>query len=140
MKKMGDLADSKRNMKIDFRPRAVMRIMRLELLILLASLSMCIGMPLYFIKFRVYKEKYEEEYYIKKEEKAFEMQQIQDKQEVKMLRTSFDQADMTLTTLQKGKIMGDLELNEKIARLEKQIKSEAIRNERRDKKQVKEEL
>jgi hypothetical protein len=65
MKKMGDLADSRRNMKIDFRPRAVMRIMRLELLILFASLSMCIGMPLYFLKFRGYKEKYVEEYKLK---------------------------------------------------------------------------
>jgi hypothetical protein len=74
MKKMGDLADSKRNMKIDFRPRAVMRIMRLELLIFLASMTMCICMPLYFLKFRVYKDKYIEEYQIKKEEKAFETQ------------------------------------------------------------------
>jgi len=65
MKKMGDLADSRRNMKIDFRPRAVMRIMRLELLILFASLSMCIGMPLYFLKFRNYKEKYVEDYKLK---------------------------------------------------------------------------
>lgn len=96
-----------------------MRIMRLELLILFASLSMCIGMPLYFLKFRVYKEKYVEEYQIKKEEKAMEIQQIQDKQEVKMLRSSFDQTDMTLTTHQKGKIMGDIELNEKIAKLER---------------------
>ena len=68
MKKMGDLADSRRNMKIDFRPRAVMRIMRLELLILFASLSMCVGMPLYFLKFRNYKEKYMEDYNIKKQE------------------------------------------------------------------------
>ena len=62
MKKMGDLADSRRNMKIDFRPRAVMRIMRLELLIFFASISMCIGMPLYFLKFRGYKDKYLQEY------------------------------------------------------------------------------
>jgi hypothetical protein len=93
--------------------------MRLELLIFFASISMCIGMPLYFLKFRNYKEKYVEEYQIKKEENAFEMQQIQEKQEVKMLRNTFDQTDMTLTTVQKGKIMGDIELNEKIAKLEK---------------------
>lgn len=59
-----------------------------------------------------------------------------------MLRNTKDQSDMTLTTLQKGKIMGDVELQEKIAKLEKQIKSEALRNERnerRDKKKIKEE-
>ena len=47
---------------------------------------------------------------------------------------------MTLTTVQKGKIMGDMELSEKIAILEKQIKKEAIRNERKDKKKMKEEI
>jgi hypothetical protein len=47
---------------------------------------------------------------------------------------------MTLSTVQKGKIMGDVELAEKIAKLEKQIKQEAIRNERKDKKKMKEEF
>ena len=56
-----------------------------------------------------------------------------------MLRSTKEQTDMTLTTVQKGKIMGDTELSEKIAKLEKQIKQEAIRNERRDKKKIKEE-
>jgi hypothetical protein len=79
MKKMGDLADSRRNMKIDFRPRAVMRIMRLELLILFASLSMCVGMPLYFLKFRNYKEKYMEDYNIKKQEQKLEILVAQEK-------------------------------------------------------------
>ena len=36
-----------------------------------------------------------------------------------MLRSTKEQTDMTLTTLQKGKIMGDVELAEKIAKLEK---------------------
>ena len=54
---MGDLADSKRNMKIDFRPRVIGRIMRLELLIGLASISACIFMPLYFLKFKGYKSR-----------------------------------------------------------------------------------
>lgn len=72
MRKMGDLAESRRNMKIDFRPRAVMRIMRLELIILLASVTMCVGMPLYFLKFRGYKEKYVEEYKLKKEQQEKE--------------------------------------------------------------------
>ena len=53
---MGDLADSKRNMKIDFRPRVVMRVMRLELIVALFSISMCVGMPLYFLKFKGYKD------------------------------------------------------------------------------------
>ena len=47
---------------------------------------------------------------------------------------------MTLTTVQKGKIMGDVELAEKIKKLESQIKKEAIRNERKDKKRIKEQI
>ena len=47
---------------------------------------------------------------------------------------------MTLTTVQKAKIMGDVELSEKIAKLEKQIKLEAIRNDRSERKKVREDL
>ena len=60
MQKMGDLAESRRNMKSDFRPRAVMRIMRLELLIFGGAMCMCVGMPLYFLNFRHMKVDYQE--------------------------------------------------------------------------------
>ena len=60
MQKLGDMAESKKNMRIDFRPRVVMRVMRVELIILSASLFMCVMMPLYFLKLRPYKEKYME--------------------------------------------------------------------------------
>ena len=53
---MNDLADSRRNMKIDLRPRAVMRIMRFELFVGLFSLSACIMMPLYFFKIKNYRD------------------------------------------------------------------------------------
>lgn len=36
-----------------------------------------------------------------------------------MLRSTKEQTDMTLTTVQKGKIMGDRELADQIAKLEK---------------------
>ena len=59
---MNDLADSRRNMKIDLRPRAVMRIMRFELFVALFSLSACIMMPLYFYKIKNYRERHNEKY------------------------------------------------------------------------------
>ena len=90
MKKMGDLADSRRNMKIDFRPRAVMRIMRLELLIFFAGISMCAIMPFYFLKIRGYKEKYLEEYSLKQKEQSLAQQEEEEKQEIKHLRRNFD--------------------------------------------------
>ena len=58
LSKMGDMADSKKNMRIDFRPRVVMRTMRMELIIAFIGLSMTIMMPLYFIKLRPLQEKY----------------------------------------------------------------------------------
>ena len=58
---MGDMAESKKNMKIDFRPRVVMRVMRHELLIFSASMCACLMIPMYFLKLRPYHEKYIEE-------------------------------------------------------------------------------
>ena len=59
---MNDLAESRRNMKIDLRPRALMRIMRFELFVALFSLSACVMMPLYFYKIKDYRERYNEKY------------------------------------------------------------------------------
>ena len=56
MKKMGDLADSKRNMKIDLRPRVFFRVMRLEALIFLFSCTMCFSLVFYHLKARTYYE------------------------------------------------------------------------------------
>jgi len=71
MQKMGDVAESKRNMLIDLRPRVVMRVMRLELLIFAFSLTMICSLPLYFLKVRPHwnnLNKIAEEQRLKKEE------------------------------------------------------------------------
>lgn len=56
LKKIGDMAESKRNMKIDMRPRVFMRVMRLELFIFAFSATMICSLPLYFLKVRPYYE------------------------------------------------------------------------------------
>ena len=70
LNKLNDMADSRRNMKIDMRPRVLMRTMRLELIIFGAAMCACVAMPLYFLKFKKYQEKYMEEYQLKKDKDA----------------------------------------------------------------------
>lgn len=55
------MAESKRNMKIDTRLRVIGRVMRLELLIFMFSVSAIIGLPLYFLKIKPYRERIHEE-------------------------------------------------------------------------------
>ena len=95
---MGDLAESKRNMKIDFRPRAVMRIMRLELIIFGSAMLMCVGMPLYFLKLRPYKIQYQKDMEIKKQEKL-EQKMIEEEKEEMMYLRDKEQTDMNLSTV-----------------------------------------
>ena len=51
---MNDLADSRRNMKIDLRPRVLMRLMRFEIVIALFSLTACVSFPTYFYYVKPY--------------------------------------------------------------------------------------
>ena len=67
LRKMANLAESKRNMKIDFRPKVVRKVMRTELLIFGFGLCMTFGMPIYFLKVVPYLEKYNEENALKLE-------------------------------------------------------------------------
>ena len=64
---MGDMADSRRNMRIDLRPKVVMRTMRVELLIFGAGIAACLMMPLYFLKLRPYGENWFQEIKDRKE-------------------------------------------------------------------------
>ena len=64
---MADMADSRRNMRVDMRPRVFMRTMRVELFIFAGALCMWIGMPLYFLKLRPYYEKQRQENQLRKE-------------------------------------------------------------------------
>ena len=52
VKKMGEVAASKRNMKIDMRPSVLVRTMTGEVLLGLLSLCAVIAMPVYWLKIR----------------------------------------------------------------------------------------
>ena len=131
---MADMAESKKNMKIDFRPRVVMRVMRLELLIFSASMCACLMLPLYFLKLRPYKEKYLEEMAERKEILAQEQIAKEELEEYRMLQTR-DSKDMTLTTAQKATMQGEQNISDRIAFLEREIKREAIKDDQRARKE-----
>ena len=71
MQKMGDMAESKRNMTIDWRPRVVMRVLRFELILALCGLSACFLMPFYFLKIVPARQRLEEELEEKKEQDRY---------------------------------------------------------------------
>ena len=47
---MAALAESRKNMAIDMRPKVLMKVMSLELLIALFALTMTVCVPFYFLK------------------------------------------------------------------------------------------
>ena len=57
-------------MRIDMRPRAVAKIMSMELTLLVFALVAALGLPIYFLKIR----KMQEEYVDKKMDEIFEAQ------------------------------------------------------------------
>ena len=62
MKKMRTIMDSRRNMRVDMRPKVVARTMTKELLLVFVALSACVIFPLYFLKLRHIKAEYTEKY------------------------------------------------------------------------------
>ena len=59
---MGKVAESRKNMRIDFRPKVVARTMTWELILASISLAAVVSLPLYFIKVKPIFQKYQEEY------------------------------------------------------------------------------
>ena len=49
---MKNVAESRKNMKIDMRPKVLMRTMTGEVLLVLCSVMAVIAMPVYFLKVR----------------------------------------------------------------------------------------
>jgi hypothetical protein len=49
---MAAMKDSRRNMRVDMRPKVVARVMTKELLLLLFAVTAIFGMPLYFFRIK----------------------------------------------------------------------------------------
>jgi hypothetical protein len=57
-KGMQQVAESKKNMKIDMRPKVLFRTMSSELIIFAFGFTMIVGLPLYFLKIKPMQEDY----------------------------------------------------------------------------------
>ena len=55
-RKLRDLQDSRRNMRVDMRPKVVAKIMSKELVLFGLALIAAVGMPLYYLKIARIKE------------------------------------------------------------------------------------
>ena len=52
MDKMRRVAESRQSMRIDMRPKVVMRTMTIELMVASLGVCFCLGMPFYFFKIK----------------------------------------------------------------------------------------
>ena len=66
------MKDSKRNMRIDMRPKVVARVMNKEIILFIFAIIAAAGMPIYFLKVHKAKEDYAEK----------ELQKIWDKDDI----------------------------------------------------------
>ena len=98
MKKMADVAESRRSMRIDMRPKVLIRVMKVELLWGLFSLTAMVSLPLYFLKIKPYRERLaEEQMQFDDEEKQLQELKLREREEIKRLRYR-NQQDMSLST------------------------------------------
>ena len=51
-KGMAAIKDSRSNMKVDMRPKVLMRVMTKEIILILFAFTAIVGMPLYFLKIK----------------------------------------------------------------------------------------
>jgi len=98
---MHNVAESRRNMRIDLRPKVAIRVMKVELLIAAAALSMCAMMPIYFLKIKPAQELRNMEDEVLKDERELQAHLALEREEVKKLRFR-DPHDASLTTFQKN--------------------------------------
>ena len=84
---MNNVAESRRNMRIDMRPKVVARVMSKELILLGLALTCAVGMPLYFYKLKALKDDY-----VRKNENALiakQEEELKQKRLAKLQRNTF---------------------------------------------------
>ena len=117
---MARVAESKKHRRIDWRPKVFIRVMRLELAFFFLFCVMVTAMPWYFWKGQYIIEEYE----ARRQAKVKLDLKREALEREKMVRESLkEQKAMgrVLTTAEKGKLMTDVELAEKIKQLEKEV-------------------
>ena len=114
-------------MRVDMRPGVVAKVMTKELLLFGLALLATASMPVYFYKVKPMKEKYAME----QQEKLLEGKSLQDIQPKKPMSLASTRMDMSVSTSDKlQQRYSDIQIKREIEKAEKELREEAIRNER----------
>ncbi|TNV84204.1 hypothetical protein FGO68_gene3399 [Halteria grandinella] len=137
-RKLKDLQDSRRNMRVDMRPKVVAKIMSKELFLFLFALLAAAGMPLYFYKVHGLREQMTEKEYQKvldKQDREEEQRKVQKQQSIQYAQGIARGRGVDLVKRTDEKLRerySEEEIKREIERAERELEREALYNERVD--------
>ena len=130
---MKRVAESKKNMSIDMRPRVLIRTMTGEVILASMSLMAVIAMPVYWLKIRpVQMAGVERRNELKREEWVKEDDRYQ-RERKRYIKQNLHN-DMSLTTHEKASFLSKEQRAEKIRQMEKEYERDLLRAKRDDRR------
>ena len=137
VQKMKNVAESRKNMKIDMRPKVLMRTMTGEVLLVLCSVMAVIAMPVYFLKVRPvqlagveHREQMKKDQWVKDDE-------LHQKQRQQYIKGNL-RSDLSLTTTEKGSILTKEQRQQKIKKMEREYERQLLQAKRHDRQMAQE--
>eukprot|EP00347_Sterkiella_histriomuscorum_P000192 403376826 len=127
MKKMKNVAESRKNMRVDMRPKVVAKIMTKEIALLTLALTFGVAMPLYFYKLKGIKEEYVQKQQNLLFEKAEE--ELKQRRSSSYINSNTNSSNMSTSDKVRSKYSEE-ELKEKIREAEQEYEQQAIRDDR----------
>lgn len=109
LKKMRNVAESRRNMRVDLRPSVVAKTMHRELLLFIFAVGAAGCLPLYFLKVRPAQLAFHEQVLAKEQEEVEKEQRREMKKRAEYARKHY-KTDMSLTTEEKAMRMSGTQL------------------------------
>ena len=126
LRKMKNVAESRKNMRVDFRPTVVAKTMYKELLLFVLAICAAGGLPLYFLKVRPAQLKFREQVEAKAAADLEMQRQLELRKKTQYAKENY-RTDMSLTTEEKGLRMTGEELKAKIEREERSYERAVLR-------------
>ena len=134
MAKIKRVAESKKNMKIDMRPKVLIKTMSGEVILVGCSLMAVIAMPVYFLKIRPVqlagvdaRKELQKEEWIKNDE-------VEQRQRQKYIKQNL-RSDMSLTTEEKASFLSKEQRMNRIKKMEREYERDLLRAKRQDRQE-----
>ena len=131
LQKMKQVAESRKNMAIDMRPKVLLRTMTGEVFLGLVSVMCVIAMPVYFLKVRPVQLAGVEEREKRKKEGWIKQDDIEQKKRQQYIKQNL-KSDMSLTTDEKSSVLTEEQRKQRIKRLEREYERDLLRAVRQD--------